>query len=581
MIARIRAFRLGRAAGYWTAVLVALLALWTSGAPSTSYPLYEEAWRLQPLVITEVFGAYPLALVITLLLTGNLSDHIGRRVTMLLGVAGMLVGTVCFAVATDITALFIGRILMGVGVGLALAPASASVVEHSKPGRRGSAAAVTTAATAIGVVFSTVIGGALVEYGPLPLQLDYWVLTAVLTVALVLTVLLPQESPPNGARRWCPELNLRSASGHGRPLIGASLSAALAYMTGGIFLALGASIARDIIHTSNSLTIGLLLALPFATVGALGVFFRQVPAHVSIRIGAVAAVASFAMLLATAVTGSLLMFILTALAAGVTYAFAFAGGLGYVNVHYPSSHRGAALSTLYLIAYAGQGGIAVLLGLIATTSTLTLAVAVGCAVMVCVAIATLTLSPSNGANPSQEPPVAPPRRGHLEPLLKGSTMNTPFAPDDFALVPARTFEQLEIGEVFRAPSRTLSDAHASAFQAVSADNHPVHYDAVWATRHGHDAPVVHGLQVLAFTAPGATLFPHVIGEVFIAFTGLTAEFLGEVHAGDTLYPQLTIAGLEPAETTGTVTTEATVHNQRGELVLRGTHTYLLKLTPTA
>lgn len=106
-----------------------------------------------------------------------------------------------------------------------------------------------------------------------------------------------------------------------------------------------------------------------------------------------------------------------------------------------------------------------------------------------------------------------------------------FDPLDFAIVPPRTFEQLVLGEVFRAPSRTLTDAHASAFQAVSADNHPVHYDEVWAKAHGHSAPVVHGLQVLAFTAPGATLFPHVIGEVFIAFTSVSAEFLGEVHAG--------------------------------------------------
>src|SRR5260370_470505 len=87
-----------------------------------------------------------------------------------------------------------------------------------------------------------------------------------------------------------------------------------------------------------------------------------------------------------------------------------------------------------------------------------------------------------------------------------------------------------------APSRTLTDAHAAAFQTVSADNHPVHYDAVWAARHGHSAPVVHGLQVLAFTAPGATMFPHYIGEVFIAFTELSCKFLKEVHSGDTLYP---------------------------------------------
>jgi hypothetical protein len=93
-----------------------------------------------------------------------------------------------------------------------------------------------------------------------------------------------------------------------------------------------------------------------------------------------------------------------------------------------------------------------------------------------------------------------------------------FAPSNFTVVPARAFEDLRVGEIFRAPSRTLTDAHASAFQAVSADNHPIHYDVEYARRHGHTAPVVHGLQVLAFTAPGATLFPQYIGDVFIAFT---------------------------------------------------------------
>jgi len=159
--------------------------------------------------------------------------------------------------------------------------------------------------------------------------------------------------------------------------------------------------------------------------------------------------------------------------------------------------------------------------------------------------------------------------------------DSPFDPLDFAIVQAKTFEDLEIGEVYRAPSRTLTDAHSSAFQTVSSDNHPVHYDAVWAQAHGHSAPVVHGLQVLAFTAPGATLFPHVIGEVFIAFTGLTCEFTGEVHAGDTLYSQLVIVELEEKDGKGVVTTAVTVHNQRREIVLRGEHTYLLRLTPVA
>jgi acyl dehydratase len=154
-----------------------------------------------------------------------------------------------------------------------------------------------------------------------------------------------------------------------------------------------------------------------------------------------------------------------------------------------------------------------------------------------------------------------------------------FDPLRFTVVPPRTFEDLRVGDVFRAPSRTLTDAHAAAFQTVSADNHPIHYDVEYARRHGHIAPVVYGLQVFAFTAPGATLFPQYIGDVFVAFTGASCTFLKEVHAGDTLYPALEIVALTPQGDTGTVTTRATVHNQRGELVLDGEHRYSLKTSP--
>jgi len=41
-----------------------------------------------------------------------------------------------------------------------------------------------------------------------------------------------------------------------------------------------------------------------------------------------------------------------------------------------------------------------------------------------------------------------------------------FDPRSFTVVHARTFDDLRVGEIFRAPSRTLTDAHASAFQAV-------------------------------------------------------------------------------------------------------------------
>ena len=85
--------------------------------------------------------------------------------------------------------------------------------------------------------------------------------------------------------------------------------------------------------------------------------------------------------------------------------------------------------------------------------------------------------------------------------MKQADTITNFDPEKFLVVAEKKFDDLKIGDIFRAPSRTLTDAHAVAFQSVSADNHPVHYDSVWAARHGHSAPVVHGLQVLATVTP--------------------------------------------------------------------------------
>ncbi|MFI6728453.1 hypothetical protein NRF20_02800 [Streptomyces sp. R-74717] len=43
-----------------------------------------------------------------------------------------------------------------------------------------------------------------------------------------------------------------------------------------------------------------------------------------------------------------------------------------------------------------------------------------------------------------------------------------------------------------------------------------------------------------------------------------------------MYPALTITGLEHQGDNGGVITSATIHNQHGELVLVGRHTYLLR-----
>lgn len=144
---------------------------------------------------------------------------------------------------------------------------------------------------------------------------------------------------------------------------------------------------------------------------------------------------------------------------------------------------------------------------------------------------------------------------------------------------ARYFEDMKVGETFYLPSRTLTDASFAAFQTVSGDNHPIHYDIEYCRRQGHPGLLAHGFQVLAQTAAGAGIFPHVVGESLIGFIEQSSRFLKPVYAGDTLYPRLTVSELKPQRTTGVLTLASTVHNQKADLVLEGTQRYLLKKRP--
>src|SRR5215831_9840549 len=93
-----------------------------------------------------------------------------------------------------------------------------------------------------------------------------------------------------------------------------------------------------------------------------------------------------------------------------------------------------------------------------------------------------------------------------------------FDPSLFRLAEARSFSDLQVGETFRSPSRTVTEAHFAAFQLLSGDNHPIHYDVEYCRQHGHRDLLAHGLEVLAFTAAGAGSFAHAIGDCLVAFT---------------------------------------------------------------
>ena len=154
-----------------------------------------------------------------------------------------------------------------------------------------------------------------------------------------------------------------------------------------------------------------------------------------------------------------------------------------------------------------------------------------------------------------------------------------FDPRAHRLAEQRWFGDFALGERFPLPSRTMTEAIFLAFQAASGDNHPIHYDVEFCRARGMPHMLAHGYQVLIQGAAGAGMFPFMVEDSLKAFLDQSSRFLHPVFVGDTLYPALEVAKLEPGRTTGVLTLALTIHNQRGELVLDGVQRYLLRTRP--
>ena len=149
-------------------------------------------------------------------------------------------------------------------------------------------------------------------------------------------------------------------------------------------------------------------------------------------------------------------------------------------------------------------------------------------------------------------------------------------PREHRMAPQRWFEDFTLGEQFRLPSRTMTEAIFLAFQAASGDNHPVHYDVEFCRARGMPHMLAHGFQVLIQTAAGAGMLPFMIEDSLKGFLEQSSRFLHPVYVGDTLYATLTVDELTPGRTTGVLGLTSTVHNQAGVLVMDGKQRYLLR-----
>src|SRR3979409_1437010 len=183
---------LSQTASLYLLASITVSNLASSSAPTPLYPIYQAEWGFSPLAVTFVFGIYAAALLAALLITGRLSDYVGRRPVLIVATAIQAATMVLFAFADGLATLIAARVIQGLSTGAAISAVGAGMLDVDKV--RGAVA--NSVAPATGTALGAVLAGLMVHYLPAPTHLVYFILAAIFVAQGIGVVLMPESMPP-------------------------------------------------------------------------------------------------------------------------------------------------------------------------------------------------------------------------------------------------------------------------------------------------------------------------------------------------------------------------------------------------
>lgn len=346
--------RAGRRRLTFVAAVVALVSVFAAvGATIPLFNIYraEEGFTNAGISLTVV--AYSAATLGTLLVLGRLSSHVGRRPVAIASLALLVLGCLLLLSVHDIGVLIVGRLLMGLGAGLASSSLTAYVVDAA-PARPAWLASVASSQTVmLGLAVGAVASGALVQFGPWPRDLIFLVVIGLLVVSGVLIAFSSETviRMPHGWRSLRPSVRVPARV---RPLLPVAAAVLLAtWATGAFYQAFVPALVEDQLHTDSPLVIGLIFAAymgPSALGAPLGGRFSPAAAQ---RIGMVAFLAGWIGIVTAITTGALTLFIVATIVAGAAQGIAISAATRGLLVGSSMADRAPIFSVVYLLSYSG------------------------------------------------------------------------------------------------------------------------------------------------------------------------------------------------------------------------------------
>jgi len=361
---------LPRAAAFWLVTGTTATLLAASSAPSPLYPVYQAEFGFSALTLTAIFSVYVLALLLSLLTVGRLSDFLGRRPVLATALVVEAGAMAVFLDAHGVAALFAARIVQGLATGAAIGVVGAYLLDLQPAGDSRLGSLVNSAAATGGLGLGAAATGVLIQYGPHPTRLVFAILTALFLALALATTVLPETVRRTTGVRAALRPRVAVPSTARRAFARAVPTMASTWMLGGLMLSVGGSLLGVVFAQHNHAVVGLVIGLFAGSAAVTSILLRQhAPQHMA-TLGTLLLLAGTGLFLIALGSSSLTVFVLGALLAGAGFGPAFLGAFRTVSQLAAPHERAALISAIYVVSYLAFSIPALVAGVLITSEGL-------------------------------------------------------------------------------------------------------------------------------------------------------------------------------------------------------------------
>jgi predicted MFS family arabinose efflux permease len=334
------------------------------------YVLWQRDIGFSKGTLTVVFAFYILGLIGSLLVSGVVSDRLGRKPVLLPALVLALAACLIFATATTVAALIVARLFTGIAVGAVVSAGMAAVTDVAGPERKRIAALLASCAMVFGAGLGPLLAGVLSESLPGP-TVTVFVVEAVLLLTAMLAVLrMPLRRPAAPAKgAWVRVPGV--PRGNGRQLALGIAVFAPGITATSFVLSLGPSLLTGLLGTTSRIVAGAMAFVMFLAATGVQFAVQRLDRRTILTAGAVSTTLSMITLIVAVHTSSVPVLIASALLAGAGQGMGQLGGLSLLNSSVPPQRLAEANAALNVGGYVPAGLLPVSAGYLSDAVGLT------------------------------------------------------------------------------------------------------------------------------------------------------------------------------------------------------------------